>query len=173
MPNPIACASPVSPIRSAPAAARGPLARIAAVTLLTGAGAGLGGMLLALLLHAIQHLAYGYDVARAIGDEGFLEGVTAASPLRRFIVLTGCGVLAGGGWWALYRFGAPLVGIRRAVRAENPRMPVASTTAHALLQIAPSRSVRRSAARSRRARSVRCGPAGSRIARGCRWPTHG
>lgn len=56
MPNPIACASPVSPIRSAPAAARGPLARIAAVTLLTGAGAGLGGMLLA-LLHAIQHLA--------------------------------------------------------------------------------------------------------------------
>lgn len=136
MPNPIACASPVSPIRSAPAAARGPLARIAAVTLLTGAGAGLGGMLLALLLHAIQHLAYGYDVARAIGDEGFFEGVTAASPLRRFIVLTGCGVLAGGGWWALYRFGAPLVGIRRAVRAEDPRMPVASTTAHALLQIA-------------------------------------
>ncbi|AGZ32314.1 voltage gated chloride channel family domain protein [Burkholderia pseudomallei NCTC 13179] len=59
MPNPIACASPVSPIRSAPAAARGPLARIAAVTLLTGAGAGLGGMLLALLLHAIQHLATG------------------------------------------------------------------------------------------------------------------
>ena len=39
-----------------------PLAVLAAVTLLTGIGAGLGGMLLALLLHGIQHLAYGYSV---------------------------------------------------------------------------------------------------------------
>ncbi|KVN16954.1 MULTISPECIES: chloride channel protein [unclassified Burkholderia] len=139
--NPIASASSASsipsarPSSSASAAARGPLVELAAVTLLTGVGAGLGGMLLALLLHAIQHVAYGYDVAHAIGEESFLQGVTAAPPLRRFVVLIGCGVVAGGGWWALYRFGAPLVGIRRAVRADDPRMPAASTTAHALLQI--------------------------------------
>ncbi|CAG2346043.1 chloride channel protein [Burkholderia sola] len=108
---------------------------MAVVTVLTGIGAGLGGMLLALLLHAIQHVAYGYSVAHVIGSESFLTGVTAAEPLRRLAVLTVCGIVAGGGWWALYRYGRPLVSIRRAVRAADPRMPFVSTTVHALLQI--------------------------------------
>lgn len=108
---------------------------MAVVTVLTGIGAGLGGMLLALLLHAIQHLAYGYGIAHVIGSESFLSGVTGAEPLRRLAVLTVCGIVAGGGWWALYRYGRPLVSIRRAVRAADPRMPFVSTTVHALLQI--------------------------------------
>lgn len=108
---------------------------MAVVTVLTGIGAGLGGMLLALLLHAIQHLAYGYSIAHVIGSESFLSGVTGAEPLRRLAVLTVCGIAAGGGWWALYRYGRPLVSIRRAVRAADPRMPFVSTTVHALLQI--------------------------------------
>ncbi|MBR8458824.1 chloride channel protein [Burkholderia dolosa] len=124
---------PSAPASSSPSAS--PFGRLAAVTLLTGVGAGFGGMLLALLLHAIQHVAYGYSVARVVGTESFLTGVTAADPLRRLLVLTGCGIVAGGGWWALYRYGRPLVSIRRAVRAADPRMPVASTTIHALLQI--------------------------------------
>ncbi|KWF11595.1 chloride channel protein [Burkholderia pseudomultivorans] len=118
---------------SAPPAS--PFARIAVVTILTGVGAGFGGMLLALLLHAIQHVAYGYSVAHVIGNESFLSGVTAADPLRRLAVLVLCGVVAGGGWWMLYRYGRPLVSIRRAVRAADPRMPLVSTTVHALLQI--------------------------------------
>ncbi|WP_338639886.1 chloride channel protein [Burkholderia pyrrocinia] len=112
-----------------------PFARVAAVTILTGVGAGLGGMLLALLLHAIQHVAYGYSVAHVIGTESFLTGVTDADPRRRLVVLIVCGIVAGGGWWALYRYGRPLVSIRRAVRAADPRMPFVSTTIHALLQI--------------------------------------
>ena len=108
---------------------------MAVVTVLTGIGAGLGGMLLALLLHAIQHLAYGYGIAHVIGSESFLSGVTGAEPLRRLAVPTVCGIVAGGGWWALYRYGRPLVSIRRAVRAADPRMPFVSTTVHALLQI--------------------------------------
>ncbi|RQV25193.1 chloride channel protein [Burkholderia cenocepacia] len=123
---------------SAPAAASptaSPFARMAVVTVLTGIGAGLGGMLLALLLHAIQHIAYGYSIAHVIGSESFLTGVTAAEPLRRVAVLAVCGIVAGGGWWALYRYGRPLVSIRRAVRAADPRMPFVSTTVHALLQI--------------------------------------
>ncbi|KWO45886.1 chloride channel protein [Burkholderia sp. MSMB1459WGS] len=124
---------PSAPAASPPPAS--PFARMAVVTILTGIGAGLGGMLLALLLHAIQHVAYGYDVAHAIGAKSFLSGVTGAEPLRRLAVLVVCGIVAGGGWWALYRYGRPLVGIRRAVRAADPRMPFVSTTVHALLQI--------------------------------------
>jgi hypothetical protein len=56
---------------------RSPFAVIAAVTLLTGIGAGLGGMLLALLLHGIQHLAYGYSVTHVISAESFLGACRA------------------------------------------------------------------------------------------------
>ncbi|NTX27245.1 chloride channel protein [Burkholderia pyrrocinia] len=124
---------PSVPASSSPPAS--PFVRVVAVAILTGVGAGLGGMLLALLLHAIQHIAYGYSVAHVIGTESFLTGVTDADPLRRFAVLVCCGIVAGGGWWALYRYGWPLVSIRRAVRAADPRMPFVSTTIHALLQI--------------------------------------
>ncbi|AKM04055.1 chloride channel protein [Burkholderia pyrrocinia] len=124
---------PSAPASVSPPAS--PFARVAAVTILTGVGAGLGGMLLALLLHAIQHVAYGYSVAHVIGTESFLTGVTDADPRRRLVVLIVCGIVAGGGWWALYRYGRPLVSIRRAVRAADPRMPFVSTTIHALLQI--------------------------------------
>lgn len=108
---------------------------MAAVTILTGVGAGVGGMLLALLLHAIQHVAYGYSLAHVVGTESFLTGVSQADPQRRVAVLVVCGLVAGCGWWALYRYGRPLVSIRKAVRAADPRMPFVSTTVHALLQI--------------------------------------
>ncbi len=108
---------------------------MAVVTVLTGIGAGFGGMLLALLLHAIQHVAYGYSLSHVVGTQSFLAGVTLADPLRRLAVLVVCGLVAGGGWWVLYRYGRPLVSIRRAVRAADPRMPFVSTSVHALLQI--------------------------------------
>jgi len=101
----------------------------------TGVGAGLGGAALALLLHGVQHIAYGYSTAHLIGPESFLQGVSAASPERRLAVLAVCGLIAGAGWAALYRFGKPLVSIRKAVASSDPRMPVVSTVAHALLQI--------------------------------------
>lgn len=100
-----------------------------------GVGTGLAGMGLALLLHWIQHLAYGYSLDHLISNESFLQGVTAASPLRRTLALALCGVVAGCGWWAVYRFGRPLVSIKKAVSSEDPSMPVGSTLAHALLQI--------------------------------------
>jgi hypothetical protein len=54
------------------------LIRLAVVTVLTGVGAGLGGMLLALLLHAVQHIAYGYSLDAIVGGQSFLEGVDGA-----------------------------------------------------------------------------------------------
>ena len=111
------------------------LVRLVAVTLIVGLGAGLAGMGLALLLHFIQHVAYGYSLDAVISAESFLQGVSAAAPLRRVLVLVLCGLLAGGGWWALYRFGRPLVSIKKAVQAPAEAMPLPETTIHALLQI--------------------------------------
>ncbi|SAL32863.1 chloride channel protein [Caballeronia humi] len=102
---------------------------------LTGLAGGLSGLGLAALLHAIQHLAYGYGFASLFHGESFLDGVEAASPLRRVAVLGVCGLLAGVGWWAVYRWCRPLVSIARAVKGNDPRMPVVATTCHALLQI--------------------------------------
>ncbi len=138
---PFAASAPAAAVRDGGAAADTgaaairPLVRFVIVTLLTGVGAGLGGMLLAQLLHAIQHLAYGYSLAHVISGETFLDGVSHAAPPRRVAVLAACGLVAGFGWWAVYRYGKPLVSIKRAVQAADPRMPVASTLAHALLQI--------------------------------------
>jgi H+/Cl- antiporter ClcA len=109
--------------------------RLGIVTILTGIGAGLGGMALALLLHGIQHLAYGYSLDHLIGGPSFFAGVSAASPMRRVTVLVGCGLVAGLGWYAVYRFAKPLLSIKKAVGSSDPRMPVAATVSHALLQI--------------------------------------
>jgi H+/Cl- antiporter ClcA len=109
----------------------------AVAVVLTGVAAGLSGMLLGLLLHFVQHLAYGYSLDAVVSPESFLQGVTAAPPIRRVAALTLCGVVAGIGWWALYCFGKPLVSIKAAVGKDlpGPRMPAAATTAHVLLQI--------------------------------------
>jgi H+/Cl- antiporter ClcA len=107
--------------------------KITLATIAVGVTSGLGGMLLGLLLHGVQHLAYGYSNAH--GHETFLEGVQAAEPVRRLAALTVCGLLAGVGWWAIYRWGKPLVSISRSIEPRGPRMPLAATTAHILLQI--------------------------------------
>jgi H+/Cl- antiporter ClcA len=92
-------------------------------------------MSLRLLLRLVQHVAYYYSLHTLVGGESFLQGVTAASPLRRFLVLCVCGAVAGIGWWALFRLGKPLVSISQAVRETGPRMPFLSTVIHVLLQI--------------------------------------
>ncbi|BET10130.1 chloride channel protein [Pandoraea sputorum] len=111
-----------------------PLVTLAVVTALTGIGAGIGGTLLAALLHIVQHMAFGYAEDQVFGAQSFLSGVAAASPERRFAVLTVCGVVAGLGWYAVRRYGAKLVSIKEAV-GRSRAMPVGSTLAHALLQI--------------------------------------
>jgi H+/Cl- antiporter ClcA len=106
-----------------------------AVTVLTGVTSGIGGLLLVVLLRIVQHNAYGYSLRAIVTSETFLEGVTSAAPLRRFLVLAVCGIVAGVGWWALYRFARPLVSVTSAVKENGPAMPLASTVVHALLQI--------------------------------------
>src|ERR1700740_956531 len=104
------------------------------VTFAIGVASGLGGMALGLLLRLVQHVAYGHGPHPIVGRASFLQEVTAASGLRRFLALCSCGAVAGIGWWLLYRFGTPLVSIRKAVQ-KGGRMPFWATLTHAILQI--------------------------------------
>jgi len=104
------------------------------VTVAIGVASGLAGMGLALLLRLVQHFAYGHGLHAIGGRASFLQEVTAASDLRRFLALCSCGAVAGTGWWLLYRFGTPLVSIRQAVQ-KGGRMPFWATLTHAVLQI--------------------------------------
>lgn len=121
--------------QAAPDARKDSALILAVVVILTGLGAGLGGMLLAMLLRYIQHLAYGYSLDHIISHESFLQGVSTAAAQRRVAVLMVCGVVAGLGWWLVYKYGRALVSVKKAVTEEAPLMPVASTLAHAILQI--------------------------------------
>lgn len=103
-------------------------------TLIVGVCSGLLGMSLALLLHYIQHFAYGYSLLQVISNESFLEGVRASSAERRVIILTLCGLIAGTGWWVIYQYGKPLISIASAIKT-GKTMPALSTSAHALIQI--------------------------------------
>lgn len=103
--------------------------------LATGVTAGLAAMSLAMLLHLIQHLAYGYSLDRIVGHISFLEGVRAAAPERRLAALLLCGGIAGLGWWAVRRFGRPLLSISAVIGNPDQRMPAGTTLAHVLLQI--------------------------------------
>jgi H+/Cl- antiporter ClcA len=108
--------------------------RLAIATILVGIGSGISGMCLSMLLHTIQHIAYGYSLHVIIGKEHFLQGVQAAAPMRRLLMLFFSGCVAGFGWWALYRYGKPLVSIAAAIKTMK-KMPPLSTFIHALLQI--------------------------------------
>lgn len=119
---------------AAGAARRNPVAYPLAV-LLAGVAGGVSGVSLALLLHAIQHLAYGYSLTMLVGGETFLDGVTGAAPQRRLEVLAAAGAVAGVGWWAVYRFGRKLVPISAAVADPGKVMPAGATLGHVLLQI--------------------------------------
>ena len=110
------------------------LTRLIAVVL-TGLLAGLSGMVLALILHAIQHLAFGYSPGQIVSAESFLQGVTDSSWPRRFSAIVAGGAIAGFGWWLLGRYGQKRVSIASAVANPSVAMPAGTTTIHALLQI--------------------------------------
>ncbi|MEX5428757.1 chloride channel protein [Klebsiella michiganensis] len=110
------------------------LTRLIAVVL-TGLLAGLSGMVLALILHAIQHLAFGYSPGQIMSAESFLQGVTDSSWPRRFSAIVAGGAIAGFGWWLLGHYGQKRVSIASAVANPSVAMPAGTTTIHALLQI--------------------------------------
>ncbi|MEO6997755.1 MAG: chloride channel protein [Terracoccus sp.] len=106
------------------------LLRLPLAALLTGVAAGVGGALLTLLLHAVQHLAFGYS-----GSQPFIIGLEHAPPWRRVVGMATVGAVVGLGWWGLRRPG-PVRGVRAAIADPTLPLPVRRTTADALLQVA-------------------------------------
>lgn len=94
---------------------------------------GLVGIVLTELMHFIQHTAYGYGADGVYTS--FREGVARASEGRRLGVLILCGMLAGGGWWLLKRFGKPQIGIKAALKQPLRGLLFLTTVFHVLLQI--------------------------------------
>jgi H+/Cl- antiporter ClcA len=104
--------------------------RMPLATVLVGLLAGIGGVGMSLVLHAVQHLAFGYT------ENTFLVGVEEASSPRRVLAVTAGGIAVGAGWWWFRRrVPAASVSVTRALREPFGRLPVMATTADALLQV--------------------------------------
>lgn len=103
------------------------IVRLAVVTALVGVGSGLSGGIVYVGLQALEHLAYGYSHGT------FLDGLMAGDPWRRVWVLAIAGMIGGVGWWALRRWGKPVVSVEEATTGD--RMPSFVTIANAALQI--------------------------------------
>ncbi|OAM27610.1 chloride channel protein [Eikenella longinqua] len=99
--------------------------------LAVGVAAGITGIVLTLLLHAVQHWVFGYPADVVLPYRVMVE---ESSPLRRWLVLLLCGGVVGAGWVWLHRKAAPLVPIKTAV-VSGREMPLAATLLHGLLQI--------------------------------------
>ncbi|WII90394.1 chloride channel protein [Kingella negevensis] len=102
--------------------------------LCTGVLAGLVGIAFTHLLHAIQQFTFHGGLV-AGEHVSFRELVQQAEPLRRLIALMLCGLVVGVGWFAIHRWGAPLMEIKNAVAQPEKNVPVKTTMAHTILQI--------------------------------------
>lgn len=101
--------------------------RLAVVTGLVGVAGGVAGIAVYLALQLIQFVAFGLPFGT------HLEAADEPSALHRFLALVAAGVLTAAAWWALRRWGKPIVGVLGAVNGK--RMPSLVTVANAGIQI--------------------------------------
>jgi mutator protein MutT len=105
--------------------------RGAAGIVLVGIAAGLTGIALTWLLHAVQYPLYGYRHGT------FLVGVRAAAPWRRLVVLAGGGLVLGVVWWRHRRYAdGDALSVSRALRDPGVRLPLGHTLLDAAIQVA-------------------------------------
>lgn len=104
--------------------------RLTVASVLVGVAAGVGGVLLTLVLHLVQHVFFGYT------EETFLRGVEQAGAARRVLAPALGGLLVGvGWWWHRRRVDGDALSVTRAVRDGSARLPVIDTVVDALLQV--------------------------------------
>lgn len=108
--------------------------RFVLAVLATGVVAGVAGTALTLLLHGVQHLAFGYT------ENTFLIGVEHASSPRRVLAVGIGGAIAGTGWWLHRRSlrkrdAENSISVTHALTRLVPRLPITSTVTDAVFQI--------------------------------------
>lgn len=97
---------------------------------ITGVAAGLGGVLLTLVLHVVQHLGFGYT------EGSYLQGVQEASPLRRVVVVTLAGAVVAFAAWLLPRvFPRDTHGVAEVLWLRDRRMGLGKTVASGVVQV--------------------------------------
>ncbi len=99
------------------------------LVVITGVGAGLGAIALMGILHAVQHLAYGYH------HGSFEAGVARASRFRPLVAMTAGGVIMALAWLALRRISHSETGLSKAIWEHAGRMPFLATVANGILQM--------------------------------------
>jgi H+/Cl- antiporter ClcA len=104
-------------------------ARLVVATVAVGVASGLAGVALTLLLHAVQHVAFGYT------ENAFLTGVEKAGNVRRVCAVGVGGVIVGAGWWLHRRSTDASVSVTHALAQTDPALPLVPTSSDALLQI--------------------------------------
>ena len=119
---------PESAAREGAGTAAGPL-RMGLGVALTGVCAGVGGVLLTLVLHGIQHLAFGYT------ETAFLQGVERASSARRVLAMALGGAIVGVGWWWQRRHVVVDVSVGHALANPDRLVPLPETILDCILQI--------------------------------------
>ncbi|MHB1567498.1 MAG: chloride channel protein [Acidiferrobacter sp.] len=104
------------------------------IIVLTGIGTGIGAGLLMVLLHAVQHLCYGYRT----GD--FQSAVERATAIRRVAIVSFAGVVAAIGIWLLRHTpgglpGSPPTGVNNAIWFRSGRVTSRKLMVEAVLSI--------------------------------------
>lgn len=111
------------------------LIKLACVCVAVGIIGGFLGTLLIIMDYCIEHLAYGYTPVWTLRHVDFLDEVLHASSLRRVMVVVLSGLIAGIGWFLLYKYGGKLVKIEDVVQSKEPKIPVLTTLIDSLLQL--------------------------------------
>lgn len=111
------------------------LSTLGLAIVLVGIISGIGGMLLGLLLRIVQHSAFGYSLTKVISSENFLEGVRAAAPSRRFLVVALAGMLGAAGWGLLRFYKQKIITLDQEVVSPKTKMAFVPTMTNIILQI--------------------------------------
>ncbi|MDO4610216.1 chloride channel protein [Corynebacterium sp.] len=104
------------------------LVRLVVLTFVVGVATGLAAAALMAALHGIETVVYGHH-------EGQMPLVVDGTTWQqRFIGITVAGLIAGPAWWALRRWGRPVLPVEDGM--SGSRLPVVETTANVVLQMA-------------------------------------